>query len=129
MQFVGNDKQNKQSEYTYNHHNNVTDPISQDNQVHDTLTCTYCSIHCRLCLRRRVITKNISNSSVLLIKDKQNKLTVQPPNFLPAPTLSPPAQTDKIQVHPLMFFSRITRWGRVFPLTVRLRFYPEVQVT
>ena len=54
--------------------------------------------------------------------DKQNKLTVQPPNFLPAPTLSTPAQTDKIQVHPLMFFSRRTRWGRVFPLTVRLRF-------
>ena len=67
---------------------------SQDNQVHVTLTCTHCSIHCRLCLRRRVITKNISNSCLLLINDKQNKLTVQPPNFLPAPTLSPPAQTN-----------------------------------
>ena len=39
---------------------------SQDNQVHVTLTCTYCSIHCRLCLRRRVITKNISNNKSIL---------------------------------------------------------------
>ena len=87
-------KRSVQSEYIYNTSSYVTDPISQDNQVHDTLTCTYCSIHCRLCLRRRVITKNISNSCLLLINDKQNKLTVQPPNFLPAPTLSPPAQTN-----------------------------------